>query len=249
MVLSGDGNSQMLVQPVTAPGVMALPVNFPPGTWIHYWTGAPYSAAGGPPLEGGAPAGTGGDASSGGGEGGVGEGAEAGAGGGVMVPAPIDQVPLFVLAGSIIPMGPELQYVDEKPADPLTLDTYPSGLTSYTLYEDDGISQGYLGGAYSTTKFTADDTSGHVKMTIGPQVTAKYKYAGQILSRTYILKIHLAQGAGAPAGVTRDGNAVAPSMASAFGAATEGWYFDAASATAWVKFPLDSSATSTVSLQ
>jgi hypothetical protein len=174
---------------------------------------------------------------------------EAGAGGGLSVPAPIDQVPLFVRAGSIIPMGPELQYVDEKPADPLTLDTYPSGLTSYTLYEDDGISQGYLGGAYSTTKFTADDTSGQVKMTIGAQVTAKYKYVGQVLSRTYILEIHLAQGAAAPSTVTRDGNAVMTSMASAFGAATEGWYFDAGSATVWVKFRLDSSAATTVSLQ
>src|SRR5262249_29250323 len=73
--------------------------------------------------------------------------------GSATVPAPLDQSPVFVKAGSIIPMGPDLQWVDEKPADPLTLDIYPAGTTSYTLYEDDGVSEGYLGGAYATTKF------------------------------------------------------------------------------------------------
>jgi alpha-glucosidase (family GH31 glycosyl hydrolase) len=40
-------------------------------------------------------------------------------------------------------------YHDEHPADPLTLDVYPGGATSYTLYEDDGMSDGYLGGAFA----------------------------------------------------------------------------------------------------
>ena len=67
------------------------------------------------------------------------------------ISAPLNQVPLFVRAGSIIPMGPDLHWVDEQPADPLTLDTYPSGNTSYTLYEDDGASLGYQAGAFSRT--------------------------------------------------------------------------------------------------
>jgi alpha-glucosidase len=161
------------------------------------------------------------------------------------VAAPIDQAPVFVKAGSIIPMGPPLRWVDELPADPLTLDIYPQGLTSYTLYEDDGLSEGYLGGAYSTTQFSSDATSGKPAITIGAQATAKYAYAGQLCSRTYILKINLQ--AAAPATVTRDGNAVPISSASTFSTASETWYYDAATRTVWVKFPLPSAASTTVS--
>jgi alpha-glucosidase (family GH31 glycosyl hydrolase) len=163
-----------------------------------------------------------------------------------MVPAPIDQEPVFVKAGSIIPMGPVVQYVDQLPADPLTLDIYPSGATSYTLYEDDGISQGYLAGAYSTTKFSANDTTGKVVVTIGAQATAKYAYTGQLCARTYVLKVN--QQATAPAAVTRDGTAVTMSSQAAFGGATEGWYYDAMAHTTWVKFHLSSSVATTVSM-
>jgi alpha-glucosidase (family GH31 glycosyl hydrolase) len=169
--------------------------------------------------------------------------------GSATVPAPLEQAPIFVKAGSIIPMGPVIQWVDQLPADPLTLDIYPSApaaATSYNMYEDDGISQGYQGGAYSTTKFTADNTSGHMVVGIGAQVTAKYTYSGQICGRTYVLKIN--GQAAAPAGVSRDGNMVATSSATAFGTATEGWYYDAAAKTVWVKFALMSSMASKVTL-
>jgi len=94
------------------------------------------------------------------------------------VSVPLNQAPIFVKAGSIIPMGPKLRWVDEVPPDPLTLDIYPSGSTSYTLYEDDGMSEGYMGGAYSTTTFKADDSGGKVVVTIEAQKTAKYRFAG-----------------------------------------------------------------------
>jgi alpha-glucosidase len=162
------------------------------------------------------------------------------------VSAPIDQVPLFVKAGSIIPMGPIVHWVDELPADPLTLDIYPSGTTSYTLYEDDGASEGYLGGAYSTTKFTSTSSGNSLVVAIGAQQTAKYHYAGQICQRGYILSIH--GRATAPAQVTRDGNVVPPVPAASFGDATEGWYYDAAKTTVWVKFPLSSSLSTSVSM-
>jgi hypothetical protein len=164
----------------------------------------------------------------------------------VTVNAPIDQVPMFVKAGSIIPMGPNLHWVDEVPADPLTLDIYPSGSTSYTLYEDDGVSEGYLGGAYSTTKFTSTTSGSSVVVAIGAQQTVKYHYAGQICQRGYILSIH--GRTTAPAQVTRDGVAVPAVTAATFGAATQGWYYDAAKTTVWVKFPLSSSVATSVSL-
>lgn len=162
------------------------------------------------------------------------------------VPAPLAEEPIFVKAGSIIAMGPPIHWVDEVPADPLTLDIYPAGATSYTLYEDDGISEGYLGGAYSTTKLSCDTASGKPVITIGAQATAKYAYTGQICSRTYILKVN--GQATAPTAVTRDGVAAPTSSAAAFGTATEGWYFDATGQTVWVKFRLASTASTTVSL-
>jgi alpha-glucosidase (family GH31 glycosyl hydrolase) len=218
LLLSGDGDSQVLVQPVTNAGQTMSTVTLPTGAWIPVQVGvdAGFTATG------------------------------AAAVGTVSVPSPIDQEPMFVRAGSIVPMGPVVQWVDELPADPLTLDVYPAGSTSYTLYEDDGISEGYLGGAYATTTFTSNDTSGHVVVTIGSQATAKYPFTGQLCSRTYVLKID-GQGT-APAIVTRDGNAEPTSSAAAFAGATEGWYYDRATKTVWVKFPLSSKAMTSVSL-
>jgi len=50
-----------------------------------------------------------------------------------LVAAPLDEEPVFVKAGAIIPMGPVQHYVGEHAADPLTLDIYPAGSTSYTV--------------------------------------------------------------------------------------------------------------------
>ena len=58
-------------------------------------------------------------------------------------PAPYESLPLYVKAGSILPMGPELQHTGEKPADPLTLWVYTGADASFELYEDDGVSYGY----------------------------------------------------------------------------------------------------------
>jgi hypothetical protein len=144
-------------------------------------------------------------------------------------------------------MGPVIHYVDEAPADPLTLDIYPSGATSYTLYEDDGVTEAYMGGAFSTTQLSSDDTSGHEVVTIGAQASGGYAYAGQICSRTYILQIH-GQGA-APASVSQDGKPVPSVSSQAFAAASLGWYYDATTQTVFVKFPLPSSSATTVTLQ
>ncbi|HMD59892.1 MAG TPA: TIM-barrel domain-containing protein, partial [Opitutaceae bacterium] len=63
--------------------------------------------------------------------------------------APLDSIPVFVRAGSIVPVGPELQYTGEKPADPLTLYVYAGVDGAFTLYEDDGLTYGYERGAFS----------------------------------------------------------------------------------------------------
>jgi alpha-glucosidase (family GH31 glycosyl hydrolase) len=48
---------------------------------------------------------------------------------------------VHVRAGSIVPVGPELEYTDEKPADPVTLYVYAGADGVFTLYDDDGDQQ------------------------------------------------------------------------------------------------------------
>jgi alpha-D-xyloside xylohydrolase len=74
--------------------------------------------------------------------------------------APYESLPLYVREGSILPMGPELQYTDEKPADPLTLWVYTGADASFELYEDDGVSYGYERGAFATIPLLWDEHSG-----------------------------------------------------------------------------------------
>ncbi|HEY6215855.1 MAG TPA: glycoside hydrolase family 31 protein [Pyrinomonadaceae bacterium] len=74
----------------------------------------------------------------------------------ISVDAPLDTVPMFVRAGAIIPVGPSLNYVGEKPADPITFQIYPdgSGSASASLYEDDGLSPAYKTGAFRRTSLS-----------------------------------------------------------------------------------------------
>jgi alpha-D-xyloside xylohydrolase len=72
-------------------------------------------------------------------------------------PAPYESLPLFVRAGSILPMGPELQHTGEKPADPLTLWVYTGQDASFDLYEDDGVSYGYEQGQFATIPLRWDE--------------------------------------------------------------------------------------------
>jgi alpha-D-xyloside xylohydrolase len=71
--------------------------------------------------------------------------------------APIDKLPLFVKAGSIIPMGPFLQYSTEKPADPIELRIYPGADGRFALYEDENDNYNYEKGVYATIEFRWDD--------------------------------------------------------------------------------------------
>ena len=70
-----------------------------------------------------------------------------------------DRVPMFVRAGSILPLGPEMQYVGEKSWDNLELRVYPGADGSFTLYEDEGDSYNYEKGVYTTIAFTWNDRS------------------------------------------------------------------------------------------
>jgi alpha-glucosidase len=69
----------------------------------------------------------------------------------ILAHAPLEVMPLYVRAGSIIPLYPVCQHLDEIP-DSLTLRVYP-GEGEFTLYEDDGHSFDYREGMYSTTRY------------------------------------------------------------------------------------------------
>eukprot|EP00055_Hartaetosiga_balthica_P010999 m.48812 g.48812 ORF g.48812 m.48812 type:complete len:884 (-) comp7416_c0_seq1:127-2778(-) len=61
----------------------------------------------------------------------------------VVVDTPIDHAPVFVRPGTILPLGPFLQYAFEKPSDPLEIRIYPGEDNEFTLYEDDGMTNAY----------------------------------------------------------------------------------------------------------
>ena len=64
--------------------------------------------------------------------------------------APIETIPLYIRAGSIVPMGPYLQYATEKNADPLEIRIYTGADAEFLLYEDENDSYNYETGKYST---------------------------------------------------------------------------------------------------
>jgi len=74
------------------------------------------------------------------------------------VSAPLEQIPVFVRAGSVIPMGPHIQYVDEK-TDPIEIRVYTGADGAFTLYEDEGTNYGYENGAFSEISFRWDDAA------------------------------------------------------------------------------------------
>ncbi len=71
--------------------------------------------------------------------------------------APIEIMPLFVKAGSIIPMGPQKQYATEKNDDTLELRIYPGADGEFTLYEDENDNYNYEKGTYATIEFKWND--------------------------------------------------------------------------------------------
>lgn len=73
--------------------------------------------------------------------------------------APIDKIPLFVKAGSILPIGPEVEYPGQESNPELTLRVYPGQDAAYTLYDDEGDSYRYEQDMFTLTSIHWDDAS------------------------------------------------------------------------------------------
>jgi len=69
----------------------------------------------------------------------------------------IDEIPLYIKSGSIIPFGPQVQFATEKKWDNLEIRVYPGANGEFTLYEDENDNYNYEKGVYSTISFTWND--------------------------------------------------------------------------------------------
>ncbi|SFD78275.1 TIM-barrel domain-containing protein [Thermophagus xiamenensis] len=73
------------------------------------------------------------------------------------VDAPYDRMPLFVPAGAIIPLGPQIEYATQKIPDPITLYVYTGDDGSFDLYEDENTNYNYEKGQFATIPFTYNE--------------------------------------------------------------------------------------------
>jgi alpha-D-xyloside xylohydrolase len=93
---------------------------------------------------------------------------------------PIDIIPLYVKAGSILPIGPKVQYATEKKWDNLEIRIYPGANGEFTLYEDENDNYNYEKGIYSTITFKWDDSKR--VLTIGKR---KGSFPGMLETRAF----------------------------------------------------------------
>jgi hypothetical protein len=137
-------------------------------------------------------------------------------------------------------MYPEMLHDREKPKDPVTLDIYPFGKSSFSLYEDDGLTREYQAAGFARTLIEVDapkaldETGGQITVKVG---AAKGTYKDMPATRSYVLDIHLpAKPASVKIGekvvpafqVPTTGDRAARDKARAeFNAAPEGWLYDA----------------------
>jgi len=114
--------------------------------------------------------------------------------GGRSVPAlaPIGRIPLFVRAGSILPLAPEAEFSEQKSAAPTELRIYPGKNADFSIYEDEGDGYGYEKGAYSTISLHWDDAL--ETLFIGERQGG---FPGQHVSREFqITRVREGRGAG-----------------------------------------------------
>ncbi|MGV9171169.1 MAG: TIM-barrel domain-containing protein [Promethearchaeia archaeon] len=104
--------------------------------------------------------------------------------------APIEIIPLFIRAGSIIPLNSEMQYSTEKPADPLEIRIYRGKNCSFLLYEDEYDNYNYEQGLFSTIKFSWNDDENRLKIE-----ARKGEFPGMLKNRVFRI-LFVAEGKG-----------------------------------------------------
>ena len=102
----------------------------------------------------------------------------------VTIESKFDEVPMFVRAGSIIPMAPVMMYAEESKWDNLDIVVYPGADAEFVLYEDEGDNYNYEKGAYSTITFKWNDKA--QKLTVGE---VKGEFPGMLKNRKFNVRI------------------------------------------------------------
>jgi alpha-glucosidase len=137
----------------------------------------------------------------------------------------LDRLPVMVRAGAILPMYPVALYDGQVPKDVLTLDIYPHGKSSFTLYEDDGESRQYQSGKSSLQTFSVDapeNRAGDISISVA---AVKGSYEGMEQQRALQLQVHTRV---QPDAVYFGEQTLQTySSRTDYDKASSGWYFDA----------------------
>jgi len=96
-------------------------------------------------------------------------------------------MPVFVKAGSIIPMQRDMAYSDQRPLDTLIVDVYGPKDARFQLYEDDGVSLGYKTGEFATTPLAFVRSGDGYQLTVS---ATRGSFNGQVKSRAYEVRLH-----------------------------------------------------------
>jgi alpha-glucosidase (family GH31 glycosyl hydrolase) len=128
----------------------------------------------------------------------------------LQVEPPLEKLPLYVRADAIIPMGPDLPYITERPSNAVTLDVWLSSEAEFTLYDDDERAH-----TMEVVRCRARKKGNEISLNVGPS------------GKSFVAKFNKAS---RPVRVHLNGREV-PHLASqqAFDQANLGWYFDGAS--------------------
>jgi alpha-glucosidase (family GH31 glycosyl hydrolase) len=131
----------------------------------------------------------------------------------------IEQTPVYLKAGAIVPMQPPMDYTGQKPVDPLIVNVWPlapGASSSYAVYEDSGVAEEYQHGVFAKTPLKAEQTGDTLRVEIGP---VEGSYPGMLKSRAYELRLPADW---PPASVTVNGVAIMQAGPTD----NEGWSFD-----------------------
>ncbi len=150
----------------------------------------------------------------------------------------IDQIPVYLKAGAIVPMQPPMLFTGQQPVDPLIVNVWPlapGASASYSLYEDSGKWIEYQRGVFARTPIHAEQTGDTLRVEIGP---AQGSYSGMSRTRSYELRLSADW---PPAEVKVNGKLVPQG-----GVGKRGWTFEGNTLTTVILVPAQSTAAKAV---
>jgi len=102
----------------------------------------------------------------------------------IHVVTPLEQMPIFYKAGSIVPSQFAMQYIDKEPVEKLALDIYPGSGASFELYDDDGRSLDYQSGEYTITEISCTEKDENLQIHLDETVSGY-----ELPNRTYVVRL------------------------------------------------------------